>query len=454
MSENWKRWEGRSIEGRFPLHSYLGGSDHSSVFLTFMRRDAGDSEKAAIKLITADPANAEKQLLRWEVVRELNHANLIRIFQVGRCELDGTALLYAVMEYAEETLSQILPERALTADETRGMLSPVLRALQYVHEKRLVHTRIQPSNILAVGEEVKVSSDAMVELGEKNCGAKGASAYDPPEAATAASSTAAEVWQLGMTLVEALTQRLPRFDSQRNKPVLPDGIPQPFREIVENCLQIEPAKRWTVIQIANCLDRPESIATPAPTPATVSTMAASTASTHSPWPYRIALVAAVLIALFLIARPKPPGITAPPTPAQNRDASTSSAAPLRSAQADVSHATPNTSAEADHSTATADARGRVVERIMPRIPPGALHTITGKIRIQVKINVDEAGNVAEARLKSPGPSKYFAGRALEAARGWKFKPALENGQPVASQWIVQFILSRRGIDDSHVQIKP
>jgi TonB family protein len=91
---------------------------------------------------------------------------------------------------------------------------------------------------------------------------------------------------------------------------------------------------------------------------------------------------------------------------------------------------------------------------MPQISPGALRSITGKIRIQVRVNVDKAGNVAEARLKTPGPSKYFAARALEAARGWKFKPALENGQPVASQWIVQFTLTRRAIDDSLVRIEP
>jgi len=91
---------------------------------------------------------------------------------------------------------------------------------------------------------------------------------------------------------------------------------------------------------------------------------------------------------------------------------------------------------------------------MPQISPGALHSIRGRIRIQVKINVDGAGNVTEAHLKSPGPSKYFAARALEAARGWKFQPTLENGQPVASQWIVQFALTRNAIDGSLVRIRP
>src|SRR6202163_4568534 len=161
MSEAWKRWEGRTVDGRFPLQSYLGSSDHSAVFMTVRQPHGGDSEKAAIKLISAGAVDANHQFVRWQAASELSHPNLIRIFEAGRGELDGTELLYVVMEYAEENLSQILPERALTAEEARGMLAPVVRALQCVHDKGCVHGHIQPSNILAVRDEVKLSSDAL-----------------------------------------------------------------------------------------------------------------------------------------------------------------------------------------------------------------------------------------------------------------------------------------------------
>ena len=189
-------------------------------------------------------------MLRWKAARELSHPNLIRIFEAGRCELDGTALLYVVEEYAEENLSQILPERALTAEETRGMLPPILRALQYVHDKGFVHGHIQPSNILAIGDQVKLSSDSLVVAGERSSGAGATSAYDPPEAATGVASTAGDVWQLGMTLVEALTQRLPVWDRGRpSAPEVPAAVPEPFREIAAHCLQMDAGKRWTLAQI-------------------------------------------------------------------------------------------------------------------------------------------------------------------------------------------------------------
>src|SRR5260221_13172989 len=93
MSESWKQWEGRTVDGRFPLQRYLGGSDHSAVFLTVTQPSGGDSEKAAIKLIPADAVDAKQQFSRWKAASELAHPNLIRIFEAGRGELDGTGVL-------------------------------------------------------------------------------------------------------------------------------------------------------------------------------------------------------------------------------------------------------------------------------------------------------------------------------------------------------------------------
>ncbi len=72
MTEAWKNWEGQIVDGHV-LRAYLGGSDHSGVFLT----DHGHPEphEAAIKLIVADPANAEFQLSQWEIAANLALSN-------------------------------------------------------------------------------------------------------------------------------------------------------------------------------------------------------------------------------------------------------------------------------------------------------------------------------------------------------------------------------------------
>src|SRR6202021_2106392 len=128
-SEIWRRSEGRTVDGKFQLLSYLAGSEDSAVFLTSIKVDGGPQE-AVIKLIYAGTVDVEKQLLRWKSARELSHPNLLRVFDTGRCEIDGMQLLYVVQEYAEENLAQILPERALTPEETGEMLLTVLGALQ------------------------------------------------------------------------------------------------------------------------------------------------------------------------------------------------------------------------------------------------------------------------------------------------------------------------------------
>ncbi|MFY9647102.1 MAG: protein kinase [Terriglobales bacterium] len=246
MSETVKRWEGRTVDEKYQLRRYLGNSDHSAVFLTLTPHAAAGSEKAALKLIPAD-ADADRQLERWNGAGQLNHSNLLRILDSGR---DGAALLYVVEELAEENLAQILPERALTAEEAHVTLPPVLLALQFVHEKGYVHGRIQPSNILAIGDHVKLSSDSLTALGDSPRSPKTLSPYDPPEAGKGEISEAGDVWQFGMTLVEVLTQRLPVWDrTWRRAPQIPAEMPEPFREIAECCLQIDPRKRWTSAQI-------------------------------------------------------------------------------------------------------------------------------------------------------------------------------------------------------------
>jgi eukaryotic-like serine/threonine-protein kinase len=468
MSETARRWEGRAVDGRFPLQSYLGGSDHSAVYLTVTQGGAGESEKAAIKLIPADPADAEKQLLRWKAARELSHPNLIRIFEAG---LDGTSHIYVVEEYAEENLSQILPERALTAEETRGMLPPILRALQYVHDNGFVHGHIQPSNILAIGDRVKLSSDALVAAGDRSQRAGKAGAYDPPEAATGAASTAADVWQLGMTLVEALTRRLPAWDRARpSAPELPAAVPEPFREIATHCLQVDSAKRWTVAEIAARLesDKVEG-ARPVPTSARTEKAAAvpaisSERKASAKWPYALGLAAVIAVGFFLIARPKPSSPPAEIRSTQDQQAaenSQSAQAPTQPqpkpkpslatpGKVKAERATPKAGGD-EKASATADQTG-VVLRVMPQVSPGARRTIQGKVRVRVKVEVDAAGNVAKAELESAGPSKYFSRLALEAARGWKFSPA-QAGESGAGEWKLQFAFSRANTEVSAVRAK-
>src|SRR5579884_3046598 len=105
--ETWQQWEGRVVGGRYVLQDYLGGSDHSAVYVT----DFGGI-RAVTKLVAADPPDAQTQLSRWEAACNLAHPNLLRVYETGRWHAnDEQDMFFAVMEYADENLGDVLAER-------------------------------------------------------------------------------------------------------------------------------------------------------------------------------------------------------------------------------------------------------------------------------------------------------------------------------------------------------
>jgi TonB family protein len=411
MSEAWKQWEGQVVNGKFHLRQYLGGSDHTAVFLT----DLGEQEpqRAAIKLIPADPESAELQLFRWQLAAKLSHPHLMRLFEMGRCQLVKMGLLYVVMEYAEENLSQVLPHRPLTPSESRGMLLPVLDALAYVHGKGFVHGHMKPANIMAVDDQLKISSDGLRGVGESSGVLGKPSVYDPPDKAGGGISPAADIWSLGMTVVEVMTQRLPVWEGpEQAEPLLPETLGAPFLEIADHCLHRDPQRRWTLADIAARLQ------TIPPVPHNQVTTTPPKRSAK--WRYIVPTAAAGLALVATLAGPRL--LSRRPEPRR---------------PASMVFEQPETKTPTDGLV-----QGAVISKILPDVPQRARDTIRGTVRVGVRVAVDPSGSVAGATFDSPGPSKYFADLALQAARRWRFVPAKVDGRNVSSEWILRFEFER------------
>ncbi len=430
-----KESEGQVIAG-FRLRQYLGGRQGTSVFLT----ERPDGTKAAIKLIAAEGLDAEKKLSQWKLAIDLAHPHLLRLFDMGRCEVGGIKHVYVVMENAEENLSEVLPDRSLSPREAREMLSPVLDALSYLHGKGLVHGQLKPSNILAVKDQLKLATDGLQQAGEAYAKGEQRTPYDPPEKPSASISASADVWRLGITLVEILTQRIPTWENSAGEPVVPATIEEPFRDIARNSLKRDPNARWTVPQIAARLKQ-VSAAPAAP----ASPVRPQPAEAKNWKPAAIAVVALVLLAaLALMFRkpapkaPSPDAELAPPK-AEQMETVTPKPSPARPAEEGrTRQAETNTPAR----ERVTSGQGDVVHQVLPKIAPGAQRTITGKIKIRARVHVDPAGNVTRAELVNSGPSKYFARLSHEAALQWKFVPAADNARN--RQWLIRFDLTRKG----------
>jgi TonB family protein len=485
MSRDWKQWEGRIVNGSLPLRQYLGGSDRSAVFLT--ERRGRDPQRAAIKLITVDPANTAKQLAQWEFAAKLSHPHLLRLFETGSCQLDNVVLLYVVMEYAEENLAQILPQRALTPAEVRDLLEPALDALAFIHGKGLVHGRVKPSNVMAAQDQLKLSSDSLVPAGDPIAIAR-PTAYDAPELASGKISAASDSWSLGMTVMEALTQRLPTRDGMTEP--MPETVPAPFMGIAHCCLRRDPERRCTAADIAARLrSTASSPLSRSQGPSTLRIPAAA-----AKWRYILPLAVVVLLAGALLLGPKlvnshpendPAAVSSenssgrsaePSSPTQSAPARLESTPPTptkpsarksaNSDQGSIKSPAPAArsverpsveSASAEPAPPPADVpasisdQAHVLQQTMPNVSRSARDTIHGTIKVRVKVAVDPSGNVQNATFVSPGPSKYFARQALEAAQQWKFVPAQGQG-PRA--WIVLFGFKRSGTEAALEPAKP
>jgi TonB family protein len=426
MTEVWAKWEGQVINGVFPLRRFLGASDHSAVFLTEYK--AQNLPNAALKLVPAIPALAQAQLAHWTTAATLAHPHLIRLLEAGRCQLGDLEFIFVVMEYAEQTLSQILQQRALTAGEVREMLLPTLSALAFLHSKNLVHGQLKPSNMLAVNDQLKLAGDTVRPAGESTANIAKSSVYDPPEAKDHSFSAAGDIWGLGMTMVEALTQHLPSWpDGKSETASFPAALPATFVAIVRQCLDRNPAGRPTV-------DDVEAQINPAPPVREVQDRATppeEAPKRHSFLP-AIAALSIVVVALWVGSHVLSSHASlqrAAPPMAVSQNPETPLTAP------------PGVSAPSQPAPPLADRLSSVLHQEIPDVPRRNRETIRGHIKVSVRVTVDSSGRVVDETLEKPGPSKYFARLAIEAARKWKFVPA---GNHDSRKWLLQFEFTRGG----------
>ena len=218
----WNEYEGRTIDGQFPLKKLLEPEGRSAFFSTTTSSGA----PAVLRLIEAHFDEPEI-LARWNAVTKIDQTNLIKISNFGQSTLDETALLYAVMEPADASLADILKERALSTKETMQVATSLVPALKALHANDLVHEHLEPANVLAVGEAVKLRSDCIREA---------------PEGAEANEVKARDVRDLATVLLQCLTRQ------RRLSPGT--DLPAPFREIVTNGL----SGAWGLPEIAAALE--------------------------------------------------------------------------------------------------------------------------------------------------------------------------------------------------------
>jgi hypothetical protein len=215
----WTEYEGRTIDGAFPLLKLIRPEGRSAFFST----PNGTGRPTAIRLIESH-FDGDEIVGRWQAVTALNHPNLVKLKKFGHVVVDETPLVYTVMETADGNLAEILQERCLTEEETREVATSVLAALEALHANGFVHEHVEPGNVMAVGESIKLRSDCIREA---------------PEGDEGQTLKQRDVHDYAVVLLESLTQRK----------TLESALPAPFYEIVRKGMNGD----WGLAQIAGAL---------------------------------------------------------------------------------------------------------------------------------------------------------------------------------------------------------
>jgi serine/threonine protein kinase len=235
--------EGTTLDDAYVLGQCLGADERTVIFKAQVK--AGHPATAIIKIYRAEPSIADEQIALWEEVKKLQHPNLAAVLGSGRTKLHAEELIYVAVEPTDEMLDAVLRERPLEATEAGELVVSICRGLEHLHASGFVHGSLSPEEVLGMGDSIKLSTEgARKAQSASDIWLKDAK-YRAPESPSGNITPEADVWCLGATLFEAITQKECGADC-RNEAA---RLPVPFGSIVHRCLYINPEARSTLQEV-------------------------------------------------------------------------------------------------------------------------------------------------------------------------------------------------------------
>lgn len=137
----------RATIGRYDIYAELGSGGMATVFLAL---DLALDRKVAIKVLNPELATSAANVTRFrreaKVAAALDHPNIIGILAVG----DDPDLAFFVMKYVEGRAldSAITEDGAQSVAFTRSVVATAARALQYAHQRGVIHRDVKPANLM------------------------------------------------------------------------------------------------------------------------------------------------------------------------------------------------------------------------------------------------------------------------------------------------------------------
>jgi hypothetical protein len=189
--------------------------------------------KVALKLI--DPRIAGDPSFKTRFEREavaqaaITHPNIVPVYEIG----DGPEGLFLAMQLVRgATLKDLIHMHALPPRKALELLAPIAAAIDAAHAAGLIHRDIKPANVLVTADWHPYLTDfgitkALDDPSVTRAGSfVGTPAYAAPEQIGGSATESSDIYALGATLYECLTQRQP-FWSPHSEDVLRAHLEQP-----------------------------------------------------------------------------------------------------------------------------------------------------------------------------------------------------------------------------------
>jgi len=251
----YNRFRGPDFIPGYEIQNRLGGGAFGDVYKA---RKTSIDKPYAIKFL-----KVEDELQREAVERELaqvrhfaaiDHPNLVSIEDLGTV----MGVPFLIMGYAgEDTLARRLKVRRLEPEEALLYFTQTCRGVLALHDRRLVHFDLKPSNVFLKGDVARVGDYGLSKLlvdGRMTLSfGRGTPQYMAPEMLRSRADQRADIYSLGVLLFESLTGRLPYAPTGEgglvlreddDPPQFPADFPEPLRAVVTRALRLAPEDRF------------------------------------------------------------------------------------------------------------------------------------------------------------------------------------------------------------------
>ncbi|GIY97635.1 hypothetical protein CEXT_208993 [Caerostris extrusa] len=241
--------------GRYRLLKTIGKGNFAKVKLA---KHLPTGKEVAIKIIDKTQLNPSslQKLFEVRIMKILDHPNIVKLFQV----IETEKTLYLVMEYASggEVFDYLVAHGRMKEKEARAKFRQIVSAVQYCHQKRIIHRDLKAENLLLDGEmNIKIAdfgfSNEFVP-GQKLDTFCGSPPYAAPELFQGKKYDGPEVdvWSLGVILYTLVSGSLP-FDGAnlkelrervlRGKYRIPFYMSTDCENLLKKFLVLNPGKR-------------------------------------------------------------------------------------------------------------------------------------------------------------------------------------------------------------------